>query len=286
MYRFGFFCSTSDNRLSTNRTTTLKNLTYENIEKKVKQNAKELIQLLAFSQSEEFPIFRLGNAFVPFLSHKQFNPEWLEALGPIFDEVKERLQGFPNLRITQHPGQYTVLNSPKPEVIENALRELERCFWLFDRLGIGDDGTILIHGGGAYGDKEMAMARLVATIKAHGWLNERLALENDERTYNAQEILSVCEETKIPMVFDCYHHALFPSPLNAQRILDTWGTIRPKMHLSSKGEGRFGNHADFIEAEDFFTLRDDFGEALKEVDIMVEAKQKEHAIARLRKDIA
>lgn len=152
MYRFGFFCSKSDNSLSTNRTINLNNLNYENVEKKVKQNAKELIELLEYSKTNNYPIFRLGNSFVPFISHKLFDMSWLDKLAPIFDETKERLKDF-DTRITIHPGQYTVLNSPKENVIENSLRELEMFFWLFDRLGIDDNGTVLIHGGGAYGDK-------------------------------------------------------------------------------------------------------------------------------------
>ncbi|RXJ75974.1 UV damage repair endonuclease UvsE [Arcobacter sp. F155] len=284
MYRFGFFCSKSDNSLSTNRTMNLNNLNYENVEKKVKQNAKELIDLLEYSKSQDYPIFRLGNSFVPFISHKLFDMAWLDKLAPIFDETKERLKDF-DIRITIHPGQYTVLNSPKENVIENSLRELEMFFWLFDRLGIDENGTVLIHGGGAYGDKETALERLIETIKKESWLKQRLALENDERVYTAEEILGVCQATEIPMVFDIYHHSLNLSEFNPQDILKTWGNRRPKVHLSSKGDGKFGNHADYIEAKDFFELEKMFQNDTKNIDIMVEAKKKELAIQRLRDDI-
>ncbi|AXH12111.1 UV DNA damage repair endonuclease UvsE [Halarcobacter bivalviorum] len=284
MYRFGFFCSKSDNSLSTNRTINLNNLNYENVEKKVKQNAKELIELLEYSKTNNYPIFRLGNSFVPFISHKLFDMAWLDKLAPIFDETKERLKDF-DTRITIHPGQYTVLNSPKENVIENSLRELEMFFWLFDRLGIDDNGTVLIHGRGAYGDKNSALEKLVETIEKEDWLKQRLALENDERVYTAKEILEVCQTTKIPMVFDIYHHSLNLSEFEPKDILKTWQKKRPKVHLSSKGDGKFGNHADFIEAKDFFELEKMFEEESKSIDIMVEAKKKELAIEKLRDEI-
>jgi len=284
MYRFGLFCSLSDNSLSTNRTINLKNLNYKNVENKVKQNALEFIKLLEYCKQNNYPIFRLGNSFVPFISHKLFDKEWLKKLSPIFDETKERLKDF-DIRVTIHPGQYTVLNSPKPNVIKNSLNELEMIFWLFDRLGIDENGTVLIHGGGAYDNKDEAIERLISTIEENSWLKQRLALENDERVFNTKEILEVCKESKLPMVFDAYHHSLNKSDFDPKEIIKTWENRRMKLHLSSKGEGRFGNHGEFIELNDFLTLKDIFIDELKNIDIMVEAKKKELAIEKLKEEI-
>ncbi|WP_321315371.1 UV DNA damage repair endonuclease UvsE [Halarcobacter sp.] len=284
MYRFGLFCSLSDNSLSTNRTINLKNLKYENIEKKLLQNAEELVKLLDYCEDKDFKVFRLGNSFIPFLSHNLFEDSWLEKIKPILKDTKEKISKY-NTRITIHPGQYTVLNSTNDMVVKNSLRELERVFWLFDQLGINNEGTVLIHGGGAYGDKTSAIERLIKTIEENPWLKKRLALENDEKVYTANEILNICNFCSIPMVFDIYHHTLNPSEFEAKDILKTWGNKRPKVHLSSKGEGRFGKHGDEIFLKDFIELKNMFKEATKEIDIMVEAKNKEFAIKNLRKEI-
>lgn len=284
MYRFGLFCSLSDNSLSTNRTINLKNLNYENIEKKLLQNADELVKLLDYCEAKDFKLFRLGNSFIPFLSHNLFEDSWLEKIKPILKETKEKISKY-NTRITIHPGQYTVLNSPNEMVVKNSLKELERVFWLFDQLGINSEGTVLIHGGGAYGDKSSAIERLIKTIEKNSWLKKRLALENDEKIYTANEILNICNFCSIPMVFDIYHHSLNPSSFEAKDILKTWGNKRPKVHLSSKGEGRFGKHGDEIFLEDFIELKNMFKENTKDIDIMVEAKNKEFAIEKLKKEI-
>lgn len=283
-YRFGLFCSLSDNTLSTNHTCTLKNLTKESVVKKTKQNAQDLVALLEFSKQNNITTFRLGNSFIPFLSHSAFDPSWIKEIEYILDETKEKIKEF-DIRITQHPGQYTVLNSPNETVIQNSLAELRASFWLFDRLGIDEEGIILIHGGGAYGEKQKALERLVKTIENNRWLEKRLALENDEKIFTAQEIGQICSHVKIPFVFDIYHHNLNPSLFSKEIFLRSYKNRRPKVHLSSKGEGRFGNHADFIEIEDFQNLEVLFGKKLFEIDIMIEAKQKEKAIERLRKSL-
>lgn len=283
-YRFGLFCSLSDNTLTTNRTCTLKSLNKENILHKVKKNAQDLISLLEYAQNNKFSTFRLGNSFIPFVSHKNFEQSWLKDIEIILDEVREKIQDF-DVRITQHPGQYTLLNSPNQEVIDNSLRELEKSFWLFERLGISDEGVILIHGGGGYGDKEEALKRLYKTIQENSWLKKRLALENDERVFTAQEISELCLAVKIPFIYDIYHDTLNPSFFSKEDFLKSFGGRRPKIHLSSKGKGRFGNHGDIIKREDFQELQRIFGAKLYDIDIMIEAKQKEKAIKKLREEL-
>lgn len=60
----------------------------------------------------------------------------------------------------------------------------------------------------------------------------------------------------------------------------------PKLHLSSKGEGKFGTHGDFVRIEEFLELvklLESVG--IKKVHIMIEAKKKEIAIKKLKQSI-
>jgi UV DNA damage endonuclease len=283
-FRFGLYCSNADNSLSTNHTFMLKSLTFENIEKKVKQNVDDLEILLELCHQNEYKVFRLGNSFIPFLSHELFKPKYKELLSPLLQKAKEIIGSY-DIRITMHPSQFVVLNSPNQQVIDKSLHELKEYFWLFDTLGIDENGTILIHGGGAYGDKISTMSRFKDTIEKNPWLKERLAIENDERTFNASDISTLCLQCDVPFVFDIYHHSLNLSHFDKEIFMRTWHNKIPKVHISSKGEGRFGKHADFIEAKDFHALWDIFGDDISNVDIMVEAKQKENAIEKLKLEI-
>lgn len=50
-------------------------------------------------------------------------------------------------RLTTHPGQYTQLGSPKPAVVEAAIRDLAYHCEMLDRMGLGPDSVMIIHVG-------------------------------------------------------------------------------------------------------------------------------------------
>lgn len=48
-------------------------------------------------------------------------------------------------RLTTHPGQYTQLGSPRPEIVQSAVRELSYHCEMLDRMGVGVDGVMIVH---------------------------------------------------------------------------------------------------------------------------------------------
>ena len=149
--------------------------------------------------------------------------------------------------------------------------------------------VINIHGGGAYGDKVRALKRLADRI---GGLPEairsRLTLENDDRVYPPADLLPVCREAGIPLVYDVHHHRCLPDGLSeaaaTEMALATWNR-EPLFHVSSPllpwGQGSPRNHHDYIDIADI-------PESWRrmEITIDVEAKAKELAVLRLMADIA
>lgn len=120
---------------------------------------------------------------------RKFEPYIIE-LGNL---IKEKFK----IRITMHPGQFVILNSPNFKVLENSIRELEYHFWILDRLGVENDGVVIVHIGGVYGQKERAIDRF-ENVEKHSWLKRRLAVENGERLFNSQEVLKIAETLGIP----------------------------------------------------------------------------------------
>lgn len=273
----GFFCSTSDNRFTTNRGFRLSNLTLSKFLDVFSRNLSDLTELLEISRRMNLTIFRLGSNFVPFASHPSLDRSWLKAVEEILRNSAGNIKKY-GVRITMHPGQYVVLSSPKRDALDASLRELEYHFWLLDILDIGKEGVVVVHVGGSYGNKKEAMKRFITTVKGNPWLRERLAVENDEKFYNAEEVLWLCERLDLPMVFDHYHHTLNPSNLKTEKILDSWKTLIPEFHLSSISK-RFGEHGDWIKLEDLLALEELFSG--RRIDVIVEAKKKEKAIERL-----
>jgi len=168
-------------------------------------------------------------------------------------------------------------------------------------MGQGPDAVVLIHLGGVYGDREGALARVVPTVtRLPAPARRRLAFENDERVYSVRDCLRVHEATGVPVIFDHHHHhpGGMDAPDAALRAFATWPAgVVPKMHFSSprldcREDGMLpplNAHADQIHPWDFgrflasLPMGPDGGPL---TDVMLEAKQKDRALLRLRADLA
>ena len=153
---------------------------------------------------------------------------------------------------------------------------------------VGAD-VINIHGGGAYGDKPAALKRLAKEIeKLPAAVRTRLTLENDDRTYTPAELLPVCRNLEIPLVYDVHHHRCLPDGVGVEKTteaaLSTWQR-EPLFHLSSPLNGWTGKnpapHHDYIDPADFPNCWKDLT-----ITIEVEAKAKELAILKLKEDLS
>lgn len=281
----GFFCSTSDNKLSTNHKIRLANLNKESLYRVFYWNLEDFIKLLDISRSMGLSIFRLGSNFIPFASHPRFNKEWLEDIERSLREKSTLIKSY-GIRITMHPGQYVVLNSNDLSVVDRSLRELEYHFWVLDTLGLGSESIVVVHVGGIYGDKQKAIKNLYRVLEENKWLLRRLALENDERYYTVKDVIEIAESFNIPAIYDHFHHKLNSSSFNVDRLISTWRGLPLEIHVSSENErsNRHGEHGDYVKAEDFIEATQLFPEDVR-VDVVIEAKKKEYAIARLLKDL-
>ena len=216
------------------------------------------------------------------------------------------------LRLSLHPGQYTVINGPEPGLRDRSLAELEAGALLFEAMGLGPEATVVIHVGGAYGEPEVALDRWQ---EAWGLLSDRararLGLENDERLFTLGDALEMHRRTGVRVVYDQHHGRINPTA-GLERTdaalgaaFDTWPSgVRPKIHLSSPrlsvtterrpvpGTRRkrdvvvlpdLSPHADLVSPWD---LLDVVENAPAAVDVMLEAKAKDLALLWIRRQLA
>ena len=185
------------------------------------------------------------------------------------------------IRVSMHPGQYTVLNSPHPEVVERAIADLLFHAQFLDALGVDATAKIILHVGGVYGDKKAALARFkMAFEKLPECVVQRLVLENDERSYAIDEVLTLCESLQIPAVFDVFHHSIL-APKQGTSLswlaesAKTWKAKdgRQKIHYSQQlAKGKPGSHSLSIAMEEFLAFYQQIQNF--DVDIMLEVKDK------------
>ena len=272
----------------------------------------ELLQaILDRLEARDIRMYRMATALAPYASHPdlpQFHRQVDECAEPL--AKVGRLATARGIRLSTHPGQYTVLNSEDPAVRDAAVAELEVQAALLDAMGQPPEAVVVLHVGGAAGGTAAAMNRFVAGFEL---LSERararLAVENDDRSFALDDVLTLASRCSVPVVWDVLHHrCLDPRRLpddEALRLaLDTWPPgVTPKIHYSSprldieerkRRDGRrverrlvlpqLRAHADLVDPigfEDF--LR--YAAGTRDFDVMLEAKGKDLALLRLREQL-
>lgn len=252
-------------------------------------NAESLLRALQFCAETGIGCFRVNSQILPLKTHPTYGYQ-IEEL-PRAEEIVRGFQACGEfvrqhgLRTCFHPDQFVVLNSQRPDVVEASLQELEYQAMVAEWVAAD---VVNIHGGGAFGDKSRAMADFVRNFDRLSLrARKRLTLENDDRTYTPQDLLAVCRETGIPLVYDVHHHRCNPDGLTVEeatrQALATWDR-EPMFHLSSPLEGWEGpkpeRHHDFIDVKDFPDCWRD-----QRITVEVEAKAKEPAVVQLALDL-
>jgi UV DNA damage endonuclease len=189
------------------------------------------------------------------------------------------------IRLVVHPDQFVVLSSDKSEVVATSIKILAYQAMILDKLGLPRSPWAMIEIHGGKSDRAERLVEVIGNLPEG--IRSRLALENDEYAYSSEEILAVCRETGVPMVFDAHHHVIhegldsYDHPSLAQMLaaaLTTWPKREWQLVHISNGREAFNdrNHSDLITV---------MPSSYRNVPwIEVEAKLKEEAIAKLREE--
>lgn len=243
------------------------------------KNFETTLQIINWNLENDIYFYRASSSIVPLSTHPINDWIWWEDpdVLAITDKIRSLVETH-NMRVSVHPGQYTVLNSPKPEVVRKSIEDLEYHDKLIQLLGGSD---IILHTGGAYGDKEAAKQRFAeAYLALSPSIRQRLRLENDDKTFTVRDVLDVHYMCKVPICFDIHHHNCNNEgePVDYAEILKTWeGYGIPKIHISTGKEGFTDlRHHGLVSETDFQELLKLLGGI--DADIMFEAKLKEQSV--------
>ena len=259
----------------------LANASAERLRAVIRKNLQALLAMLQYNAEHEIKLFRISSDIIPLASHPAMRVDWRsefqETLCLIGKYIKDS-----KTRVSMHPGQYTVLNSPSAEVVKRAVDELQYHSDFLDALGCDETCKIIVHIGGVYSDKKQAMERFIACYKTLSErIRARLAIENDDKLYTAGDVYAISSQTGIPVVFDYLHHILNPSQsdLSPYDWMDvfarTWTEKdgKQKIHYSqSDPEMAVGAHSKSIQAKMFLEFYHGLHD--KNIDLMLEVKDK------------
>ncbi len=280
--KIGYPCINLALTCKSSRTFRLKNYSEERLIESIDGNLDCLQEILEYNKNNKIFFFRITSDLIPFGSHPIMKFEWQDYFKEKFNEIGNFIKKQ-NMRISMHPGQYTVLNSKNDKVVNTSIKELEYHADVLDLMNLDCTAKIMTHIGGVYGDKKGSKKRFSKRYnKLSAKIKKRYVIENDDKSFNLADCLEIYEEIFIPIVFDVYHHEC----LNTGEIFEevfskftqTWNKRDglPIVHYSSQHQiKRQPSHADNIQLEHFKT----FINKTKNYnfDLMLEIKDKERS---------
>ena len=257
------------------------NATDDNLTKIISKNLTSLNNILDYNVENEIKIFRISSDIIPFASSPINKLSWQHLFATELKAIGKKIIES-NMRVSMHPGQYTVLNSPNEGVVERAVADLKYHASLLDSMGLCKQHKIVLHIGGVYGDKIAATDRFVKNyFNLPPNIKERLVIENDDKCYHIGDILSISEKCNIPVIYDNLHNHLNPSDSAKADSYwihlcnNTWGMFDglQKIHYSQQNDmKRPGSHSVTIKISDFIAFYENVQG--KSIDIMLEVKDK------------
>lgn len=273
---------------------------------------EHLHQIFDYLQRHDIRMYRMSSDLAPYATHPampQFHGmvrECRSELAAIGARAREL-----DLRLSFHPSQFIVLNSPDVALVKKSVADLASQAEMLDCMGLGPEAVVVVHVGGTYGDRAASVRRWIKTWpKLPQHVRRRLVLENDDLRFSAADVLTIHESTGVPLIFDHQHFWCFnPEGLElrptVERMLRSWPDgVRPKIHFSTpRAEMRelkrrnrktgktetvyqapvWTGHADFVNPFEFSTFMRTAADLV--FDVMLEGKSKDLALIRVRTDL-
>lgn len=254
------------------------------------QNVKDLVKIIQWNIDNGIKVFRMSSDIMTWSCQYKYNqlPDYQEICSILKQAGK--LARDNGIRLSAHPGPYTVLASPNDDVVEKSIDILNKTAQFMDLMEMPKTPycKINIHIGGTYGDKTTTMKRFCQNYHSlQKSAQARLTIENDDKAsmYSVVDLYEgIHKVIGIPIVFDYHHHKFCDGGLTEKQALhlasESWpGGIKQCTHysesmlLQENVEGKKPQaHSNYI-----YNTINPHG---LDIDCVVEAKMKEKAVQR------
>ena len=198
---------------------------------------------------ENLRMVRLSSDILPVYTQQDWSWFWRlpdtrayceRAFGAVGDLARER-----GVRLSMHPGQFTVLASCNPGIVERSIEEFEYHADMARWMGYGktfQDFKINVHISGKQGPAGIISALTRLSPEARNCIT----IENDENCWGIDSSLEL--EKHCALVLDIHHHwirtgdYIQPSDDRVKRVIDSWRGVRPALHYSVSREDVLVDH--------------------------------------------
>lgn len=225
-------------------------------------NASAAVKLIerVGSLEPELRMVRLGSEMLQGYTEKDWQAWWQrreiqDHLEKIFAPIGETARRL-GVRVSFHPGQFCVMASDNPGIVERSIEEFEYHADMVRWMGFGkefQDYKINVHISGRQGPEGMRRAYSRLSPEARNCIT----IENEEITHGIQHCLALSDI--IPTVLDIHHHwvregeYIQPESDTCKRVIDSWRGHRPVIHYACSREDILVDH-DATQAPDLQSL--------------------------------
>lgn len=254
-------------------------------------NLENTLRILHYNSKNNVHFYRMTSNLIPLATKEDVEFNYITPYLSYYKQIGE-IVNKKQMRVDFHPDQYVVLNSTKEEVKENAKRILFYHASLLKAMHI-QNPLLVLHVGSSVLGKQNSLKRFINTFKSlPEEIGQMIALENDDKTFDIKDVLYICETLHIRMVLDYHHYLCNMGGLDIQdylsRIFATWKEETPKIHFSSpKNHTKkdIRSHHDYIDVDAFIKFVEMLRPYQTDVDIMLEAKEKDMALFKLVREL-
>ena len=219
---------------------------------------KKLVDYIG-TLNENLRMVRIGSDLLPmyteptwryFCQRSDVRERCSSILGAVGDSAREH-----NVRLSFHPGQFVVLASADPDIVQRSIEEFEYHADMARWMGYGkkfQDFKINVHIAGRAGPQGIRNTYGRLSPEARN----TITIENEENAWGLDDCLSLSD--LVPIVLDIHHHwvregeYIIPSDPRVQRVMASWRGVRPTLHYSVSREDLLVGHdpggAPFMES--------------------------------------
>jgi len=219
-------------------------------------NLERLVRYVG-SLPEQLRMVRIGSNLLPAYTHGDWayfyrDPSLQARLERGYSAVGEIAREL-DVRLSMHPGQFTVLASDNPDVVERSLEEFEYHADIIRWMGYGQkwqDFKCNVHISGRQGPAGIKAILPRLSTEARNCIT----IENEENAWGLDATLEL--EKDVALVLDIHHHwvnsggeYISPDDDRVKRIIDSWRGVRPAMHYSVSREDYLVDHVTNVKPD-------------------------------------
>jgi len=209
---------------------------------------------------ENLRMVRLGSDMLPVYTQQDWS--WFWRASDVRDYAQRHFREVGDLarergvRLSFHPGQFTVLASVNENIVERSIEEFEYHADMARWMGFGlsfQDLKINVHISGRAGPEGIRRAYKRLSPEARNCIT----IENEENAWGLDDCLSISD--LVPIVLDVHHHwcreGEYISSVDPRvvRVVASWRGVRPTLHYSISREDYLVDH-DLQTLPDYRTL--------------------------------